>query len=105
MNTRPRIDLDGVALADETNPHMVVAVFRYRTTDGLLLLIPESADVLVPWNAVDEAALDMKDGAVRIAFTESYVRSQNWLRGARRLTGRWMDRFTMSGTSPSRSDR
>lgn len=95
MTTRPRIDLDGVPLSDETNPHMVVAVFRYRTTDGLLLLIPESADVLVPWSAVESASLDLADGAVRISCKEEYVRSQNWLRGARRLTGRWLDRYTM----------
>lgn len=99
MNMRPRIDLDGVALADETNPHMVVAVFRYRTTEGLQLLIPESADVLVPWSAIEDASLDMKDGHVRVTFAESYVRDQNWLRGARRLAGRWMDRFTMSASA------
>ena len=26
---------------------MVVAIFRYRTAEGLVLLLPESADVLV----------------------------------------------------------
>ena len=96
MSNRPRIDLDGVALNDENNPHMVVAIFRYRTTDGLLMLIPESADVLVPWNAVESASLDLKDGHLRVTLAESWVATQNWLRGARRLVGRWMDRYTMA---------
>lgn len=100
MTQRPRIDLDGVALNDEKNPDMIVAIFRYRTTDGLLMLIPESADVLVPWAAVESAALDLKDGMLRVALFEDYVRAQNWLRGARRLVGRWLDRYTMSGATP-----
>lgn len=96
MNARPRIDLDGVALQDEKNPDMVVAIFRYRTTEGLLMLIPESADVLVPWSAIEAARLDLAGGALEVRFKEGYVGAQNWLRGARVLTGRWMDRYTMS---------
>ena len=92
---RPRIDLDGVALADERDPHMVVAVFRYRTTDGLVLLQPESVDVLVPWNVVLETALDLKTGVLTVALDAAYVARQNWLRGASRLVGRWTDRFLM----------
>ena len=95
MNTRPRIDLDGVPLSDETNPHMVVAVFRYRTTDGLLLLIPESADVLVPWSAIEDARLDLMNGQISVSLRADYVTAQNWVRGARRLVGRWLDRYTM----------
>jgi hypothetical protein len=96
MQARPRIDLEGVALADERNAYMVIAIFRYRTTDGLLLLIPESADVLVSWEDVQEAALDLKTGRVRIRLSESYVASQNWLRGAQVLVGEWMDRLRMA---------
>ena len=96
MNARPRIDLDGVALHDEKNADMVVAIFRYRTTDGLVLLIPESADVVVPWAEVEAARLDLQTGALSVAFAERYSREQNWLRGARVLVGEWLDRYTMS---------
>ncbi len=97
MQARPRIDLEGVALSDERNPYMIIAIFRYRTTDGLLLLIPESADVLVSWSDVESAELDLRNGRVRVSFTESYVSGQNWLRGARTLVGEWTDRFKMGG--------
>jgi hypothetical protein len=95
MQARPRIDLEGVALQDERNAYMVIAIFRYRTTDGLLLLIPESADVLVSWSDIEESALDLKTGRLRVRFKESYVAAQNWLRGASVLTGEWTDRFRM----------
>ena len=95
MKERPRIDLDGVSLADEQNPHMVVAIFRNRTTDGLILLIPESAEVVVPWSEVERAELDLRSGFLRVGLTSGYVASQNWLRGARLLTGRWTDRLLM----------
>src|ERR1700722_1913484 len=78
MNARPRIDLDGVSLVDAAKPPMVIAVFRYRTAEGLVLLIPESADILVPWEHVDEAALDLMAGTVRIVLRPSYVERQNW---------------------------
>jgi len=96
MKDRPRIDLDGVSLADDQNPHMVVAIFRHRTTDGLILLIPESAEVTVPWSEVEAADLDLRSGFLRIRLADGYVSSQNWLRGARLLTGRWTDRFLMA---------
>jgi hypothetical protein len=97
MQARPRIDLEGVALSDERNPYMVIAIFRYRTTDGLLLLIPESADVLVSWSDIESSELDLKTGRLRVRFTEGYVAAQNWLRGARTLVGEWTDRFKMGG--------
>lgn len=93
LNSRPRIDLDGVALKDEANPHMVVAIFRHRTTEGIVLLIPESADVLVPWLAVEEASLDLATGALRVRLAAGYVEKENWVRGAKTLVGKWMDRF------------
>jgi hypothetical protein len=96
VNARPRIDLDGVPLTDEKNPHMVVAIFRYRTVEGLLLLIPESADVLVPWSAVESSSLDLATGGLVVRLAADYVAKENWLRGARVLTGRWLDRFTRS---------
>jgi hypothetical protein len=97
MQARPRIDLEGVALSDERNAYMVIAIFRYRTTDGLVLLIPESADVLVRWQDVAEAGLDLKTGRVHVRFAESYVATENWLRGAVTLVGEWTDRFKMRG--------
>ncbi|HJZ87458.1 MAG TPA: hypothetical protein VKN99_19925 [Polyangia bacterium] len=95
---RPRIDLDGVALFDPDNPHMVVAIFRYRTTEGLLLLIPESADLLVPWTEIEKTVLDLRSGLVHVRFREGYVAAQNWLRGARELSGTWTDRVTLART-------
>ena len=95
MTARPRIDLDGVDLADLNNADMIVAIFRYRTVEGLLFLIPESADVLVEWRHVEEATLDLKGGQMKIRLAADYVRGQNWLRGATTLVGKWLDRYTM----------
>jgi len=92
---RPRIDLDGVALCDERDPHMVVAIFRYRTTEGLVLLVPESADELVPWSEVRATTLDLKSGTLAVELEPAYVGARNWLRGATRLTGRWTDRVLL----------
>ena len=94
-SARPRIDLDGVALVDEHNPDMVVAVFRYRTQEGLVLLVPESAEVTVPWSAVEATTLDLRSGLLHVALSEPYLARQAWLRGARRLVGRWMDRVVL----------
>ena len=97
---RPRVDLDGVALEDERDPHMVVAIFRYRTTAGLVLLQPESVDVVVPWDAVRGASLDLQEGLLRVELDASYVAKHNWLRGATTLVGRWTDRMLMRGENP-----
>jgi hypothetical protein len=104
MTPRPRIDLDGVSLVDETTSPMVLAVFRYRTAEGIVLLVPESADVLVPYAEVEAATLDLVLGTVRIVFRADYVERQSWLRGARALTGTWTDRFVMSGAAFPRRD-
>src|SRR5262245_31689279 len=96
LTMRPRIDLDGVALSDPENPHMVVAIFRYRTTAGLVLLVPESADVTVPWEAVESATLDLRGGKVEVRLASGFVARENWLRGARVLCGRWTDRLELS---------
>lgn len=93
MSQRPRIDLDGVTLTDVDNPYMPLAVFRFRTTDGLVLLVPESADVLVSFADIEHAALDLVRGELRIRFKPEYVAKQNWLRGARELTADWLDRY------------
>jgi hypothetical protein len=93
--TRPRIDLDGVALVDAASPPMVVAIFRYRTREGLVLLVPESADVLVPWSHVDEASVDLVSGQLRVRLREDFVAREPWLRGARLLVGEWTDRVVL----------
>jgi hypothetical protein len=96
MSARPRIDLDGVHLVAEDNPDMVIAILRYRTTTGLALLMPESADFVVDWEHIEEAQLDLASGSVRVVFTPGFVAAHNWLRGSRVLVGQWVDRFTMT---------
>jgi hypothetical protein len=93
---RPRIDLDGVTLTDVANPYMPLAVFRHRTVEGLILLVPESADVLVAWDHVEAATIDLVRGEIRVRFHPEYVAKENWLRGARELVGDWLDRYQMS---------
>ena len=95
MARRPRIDLDGVSLADVHNTLMPLVLFRRRTEDGLILQIPESADILVPWAHIEDAKIDLATGRLEVVFSDALVRSQNWLRGAKRVTGEWMDRFRM----------
>lgn len=92
---RPRIDLDGVSLSSASDPDMIIAIVRYRTTAGLVLLLPESADVVVPWAALEEASLDLRTGAVRVGLAAGFVADNGWTRGARVLVGRWLDRYTM----------
>ena len=95
MSERPRIDLDGVDLHDARNDKMPLAVFRYRTTRGLILLVPESAELLVEWKDIRGARVDLKSGNIAIDLLESYVEGENWLRGATTLVGKWVDRFVL----------
>jgi hypothetical protein len=83
---------------------MVLAIFRYRTSEGIALLVPESADVLVLFEHLEAATLDLVAGSVRIVFRAPYVEHQSWLRGARVLTGTWKDRFVMSAGAFPRRD-
>jgi hypothetical protein len=93
---RPRIDLDGVALVDADKPGgNVLAVFRLRTSQGLLLLMPESGEMLVPWSAVAGAELDLAAGLLRVRLVREYAEREAWARGAERLVGRWLDRVTL----------
>ncbi len=93
MSRRPRIDLDGIPLTDENNPYMPLCILRHRSTEGLVLLIPESAEVLVKWDDLEETTISLADGTVRVRFSEAYVADQNWLRGARTIVGYWLDRY------------
>ncbi len=102
MSQRPRIDLDGVSLVDAKGPPMVLALFRYRTTEGLVLVLPESADLLVPWKDVEETVLDLKNGTLVVRFTDAFVASHNWLRGVKTLTGTWTDRLLMERAAASK---
>ena len=95
MEARPRIDLDGVALTGERDTHMSLAIFRHRTDQGLVFLIPESADVLVPWEYVRWATVDLAAGAVRVDFDPRWAAEQHWLRGSTTLSGPWLDRFQL----------
>lgn len=93
MSQRPRIDLDGVTLHDANNPYMPLAVFRFRTTEGVTLLLPESADIFVPFSEIEEATLDLKKGELRIRLSDAYLAKESWARGAKELVGAWLDRF------------
>ena len=87
---RLRVDLDGVPLQDENG--RVTAVFRFRTQAGLVLNLPESVDVLVPWDAIASADVELRAGRVRLEFTPPGVRALRWLSGAQVLVGEWTDR-------------
>jgi hypothetical protein len=104
MPPRPRIDLDGVMLFDERDRSQVIALVRYRTTEGLVLLMPESTDFLVPWEQLRSASLDLRSGQVRIEVAPETTARENWLRGARVLVGTWTDRVNIeAGSAPSGS--
>jgi len=90
MVERLRIDMDGVPLADEGG--RVTAIFRFRTRDGILLNLPESIDVLVPWTQLTSASLDLRTGGIRLEFTQEGSQKLGWLSGARVLVGEWTDR-------------
>lgn len=96
-SARPRVDLDGVTLADPNRPDgEPVAILRYRTTAGLVLLIPESADFLVPWERLEEVTLDLRRGRVRVRFEAEFAHTRHWLRGAVVLEGTWIDRCKLT---------
>ncbi|MSP23939.1 MAG: hypothetical protein EXR75_02005 [Myxococcales bacterium] len=96
MAARPRIDLDGVTLSDPDGPGAAVAVIRYRTVEGLVLSMPESADFLVPWSDVVRADLGLRDGTITFEVTPDLAARANWLGGVRILVGTWTDRVTLS---------
>lgn len=93
MDKRQRIDLDGVTLSNPDGPAAAVALFRYRTVEGLVLSMPESADIVVAWDDVESADLSLVTGKLTVRFTERYAQDANWLGGVRALEGRWTDRL------------
>ncbi len=105
MEKRQRIDLDGVTLSNPDGPAAAVAIFRYRTVEGLVLSMPESADVVVSWEHVECADLSLASGKLVVRFTADFARDANWLGGVRTLEGRWTDRLTIVTADIERHQR
>jgi hypothetical protein len=95
---RMRIDLDGIPLDDEEG--RTTAILRFRTTAGLVLALPESVDVLLPWSDVAVASIDLVRGRVRLEVDGGAAARHSWLGAARVLTGVWTDRALLE--SPPR---
>jgi len=95
VGTRPRIDLDGVTLVAEGGDGSALALLRRRTREGLVVQVPESAEVLLVWSDVEHAEVDLAAGRVRIQLSDALVERSAWLRGAQRLTGTWVDRLEL----------
>jgi len=87
---RFRLDLDGVDLKDANG--RVVCILRWRTVHGLVLRLPESTDVTVPYRLLSEAALDLVQGTVRLKFHAEARRELPWLQSWTELSGEWTDR-------------
>lgn len=100
---RPRIDLDGIPLHDPENRYMPLVIFRYRTTEGLVFQIPESGEVLVGWEDIESASVDLANAQVQVRFSADFVARQNWLRSAQTVVGEWLDRYTKSAENTQAS--
>ncbi len=87
---RLRFDLDGIPLDDEEG--RTTAILRFRTTSGLVLALPESVDVTVPFADLAEATVDLVHGRVMVRFADGAAARYRWLGAARRLVGAWTDR-------------
>jgi hypothetical protein len=87
---RIRFDLDGIPLDDEEG--RTTAILRFRTTAGLVLALPESVDVTLPWSDVEEAVVDLRAGRVRLRLVAGAAARYRWLGAARELSGAWTDR-------------
>jgi hypothetical protein len=85
-----RFDLDGIPLDDEDG--RTTAILRFRTTAGLVLALPESVDVTVPWSDIAEATIDLVRGRVRLRLADGAGARHPWLGAATVLSGVWTDR-------------
>lgn len=85
-----RFDLDGIPLDDEDG--RTTAILRFRTTRGLVLALPESVDVTVPWSDFAEATVDLARGRVVLRLVDGAGVRHPWLGAARTLSGAWTDR-------------
>jgi hypothetical protein len=90
MAERFRLDLDGVALKDGNG--RVVCILRWRTVQGLVLRLPESTDVLVPWRLLAEATIDLGAGTARLRFAPNARQELPWIQSWTELNGEWTDR-------------
>jgi hypothetical protein len=88
--SKRRFDLDGIPLDDEDG--RTTAILRFRTTRGLVLALPESVDVTIPWSDVASASVDLVKGRIVIEVAEAARQHHRWLGAARRLSGTWTDR-------------
>ena len=93
MSERFRLDLDGVEMKDGNG--RVVCILRWRTTQGLVLRLPESVDVIVPWRLLEEARLDLSGGNVKLRFKPDARRELTWLQTWTELNGEWTDRAVL----------
>jgi hypothetical protein len=96
---RFRLDLDGVEMKDGNG--RVVCILRWRTLQGLVLRLPESVDVIVPWRLLVEAGLDLAGGGVRLRFSPDARKELTWLQSWTELNGEWTDRQVLD-TPPAR---
>jgi hypothetical protein len=85
-----RFDLDGIPLDDEDG--RTTAILRFRTVEGLVLALPESVDVVVPWTDLADALVDLQRGEVVVRFHVAAAARHRWLGGAATLRGAWTDR-------------
>jgi len=93
-----RIDLDGIPLDDEDG-HMT-AIMRFRTTRGMVLALPESVEVTVPWADFERADIDLVRGRVTLAIAHEARARHRWLGASRVLCGKWTDRELLA-TAPA----
>src|SRR5262245_38783511 len=88
--SRLRFDLDVIPLDDEDG--RTTAILRFRTTRGLVLALPESVDVTVPWSDIAQANVDLARGRIVLEIAEQARTRHRWLGAARVLKGVWTDR-------------
>ena len=91
---RLRLDLGGIPLNDEDG--RTTAILRFRTTAGLVLALPESVDVVVPWADLAEARVDLAAGRIIVRFVDGVGARYRWLGAARTLAGVWTDRAELA---------
>ncbi len=85
-----RFDLDGIPLDDEDG--RTTAILRYRTTRGIVVALPESVDVVLPWEDLEAAQVDLVTGRVIVNIKPAARARHRWLGAAQTLSGAWTDR-------------
>jgi hypothetical protein len=90
---RIRLDLEGIALNDEKG--RLTATFRYRTADGVVVNLPESADYSLGWAHLEACTVDLRTGELVIRLKPEHVEEHRWLHGSRELRGQWLDRVRL----------